>query len=67
VEVDATGYVLGGVVGLEFPLSRHFALEVSSSYYWISLGEAEVTGIQITLPESRGHALGIRAGLSLTF
>jgi hypothetical protein len=67
IEVDAAGYLLGAVAGLEFPLTRNFALEGSASYYWLSFGEAEVSGLPIRLPESSGHALGIRAGLSFYF
>jgi hypothetical protein len=67
IEVDAAGYLLGAVAGLEFPLTSNLALETSGSYYWISLREGEVSGLPITLPEARGHALGIRAGISLSF
>jgi hypothetical protein len=67
VEVDAAGYVVGGVAGLEFPLNRHVALEFSGTYYWISLGEAEVSGTPLTLPEASGAAIGARGGLNLHF
>lgn len=67
VEADAAGYLLGAIAGLEFPLGEHLALEGSASYYWLSFGETELSGSPITLPESRGHALGIRAGLNLYF
>mgnify|MGYP006184966415 CR=1 FL=1 len=65
VEVDAAGYLLGGVAGLEFPLNRNVAFELSGSYYWLSLQEAEVSGTPLMLPEASGHALGVRAGINL--
>lgn len=67
VEVDAAGYVVGGVAGLELPLNRYVAVELSGSYYWISLGEAEVSGTPLTLPEASGAAIGARGGLNLHF
>jgi hypothetical protein len=67
LELDAAGFLLGAIAGLEVPLSRSVALEGSASYYWLSFGEAEVTGFPVTLPESSGHALGIRAGVNLYF
>lgn len=66
-DVAAKGWAFGGIGGLLFQLAPQFALETSVSFTGLWFGDFEVDGGNRPNTDTSGSALGIIAGIVISF
>ena len=66
-ELESSGLLIGGGIGLDYALTAIARVNVSTSFAHVSFGDVELDGDEIPDTEASGSSVILRAGLAFSF